>query len=447
MLQSLLATKTRIPLPPHRPVPRPRLIDTLERGIPHHKLILVSAPAGYGKTTLLAQWAHTSRFLVGWLSLDEEDNEIERFFRYLLSAWERVQPSIMESPLGTLLGAMSPNSEAILSAFINVADAVPAHLVFVLDDFHLIEDAAIHGALTYLLDHLPPALHFVLSSRGEPPLSLARYRAHQELLTFRAQELSFTFQETEGFLNERMGLDLAKDDVERLHRQLEGWVAGLQLAALSRRQGLAQSGSLSIGGRQRFIADYLSEDVLAQLPEALRRFLLQTSILDRLCASLCEAVTEEEGGQKTLEKLEAEDLFLVPLDDRREWFRYHRLFADFLREELKRSHPEAVADLHRRAAHWYLSEDMPDSAFQHAIGADDPELVVRIFERYAQIKLIGGEFSLMKQWIDALPRAWYFNYPIIGLMRTGLLLFTGQIDACVRCIEEVEQRLASMEGQ
>ena len=254
-------------------------------------------------------------------------------------------------------------------------------------------------------------------------------------------------QETKAFLNERMGLDLAEDDVDRLQRQLEGWVAGLQLAALSRRQGLTQRDDLSISGRQRFIADYLSEDVLAQVPEALRRFLLQTSILDRLCASLCEAVTGEADGQKTLERLEGADLFLMPLDDRREWFRYHRLFADFLREELRRSYPDTVAALHGRAARWYLSADMPDPSFQHAVYADDPELVLHIFERYAQIKLMGGEFSLLKHWLDALPRAWSFNYPLIGLMRTGLLLFTGQLDACLRCVEEVEQRLESVEGQ
>ena len=174
-LLSLLTTKTRIPLPPHRPVVRPRLIDALEHGIAQHKLILVSAPAGYGKTTLLAQWAHASRFPVGWLSLGEEDNDVESFLRYLLSTWERVQPGVMASPLGTLLGAMAPNREAVLSTFLNLADDVPEHMVFVLDDYHLIEDTAIHTALTYLLDHLPPTLHFVLSGRGEPPLSLARY--------------------------------------------------------------------------------------------------------------------------------------------------------------------------------------------------------------------------------------------------------------------------------
>ena len=177
MLLSLLTIKTRSPLPPYRPVLRPRLIEALEHGLPQHKLILVSAPAGYGKTTLLAQWVHSSRYPIGWLALDEEDNHVERFFRYLLSAGERVQPGIIASPLGILLGAMAPNPEALLSAFLNLADDIPEHMVFVLDDYHLIEDTAIHKALTYLLDHLPPTLHFVVSSRGEPPLPLARYRA------------------------------------------------------------------------------------------------------------------------------------------------------------------------------------------------------------------------------------------------------------------------------
>jgi LuxR family transcriptional regulator, maltose regulon positive regulatory protein len=296
----LLTTKLRIPPQPQRTVRRTRLIDALERGILHYKLSLISAPAGYGKTTLLSQWAHASRLPVAWLSLSEEDNDLERFLRYLLEAWEKVQSGIRESPLGLLLGGMSPDSAAVLSAFINVANDAPDHVVFVLDDYHLIEDPSIHTALTFLLDHLPPTLHFVLVGRAEPPLPLARYRARHELLEFRAEELQFLLEETVDFLNEMMRLDLSHDEVVTLQAQLEGWIAGLQLVALTLQRHLTGADKLVVSGRHRFIADYLGEDVLAPLPDNLRQFLRQTSILDRLCGSLCDAVTKVKGGQAML---------------------------------------------------------------------------------------------------------------------------------------------------
>jgi LuxR family maltose regulon positive regulatory protein len=441
----LLATKLQIPPQPQHGVRRARLIDALEHGILHYKLVLVSAPAGYGKTTLLAQWAHASRFPVVWLSLSEEDNDLERFLRYLFTGWEAVQPDVRDSPVDLLLGPMSPDSEAVLAAFINAANDAPDPLVFVLDDYHLIEGSTIYDALTFLLDHLPPTLHFVLMGRGKPSLPLARYRAHHELMELGAEDLHFWPEETKDFLNEMMGLDLSHEEVVRLHTQLEGWIAGLQLVALTLQQRLTGADKLVVSGRHRFIADYLGEDVLAPLPKEIRWFLFQTSLLDRLCGPLCNAVTGQEDGQEILETLERDNLFLVPLDDRREWFRYHRLFADFLREELKRRHPTEVADLHRRAGRWYLNHDLPEPAFRHAVDGDDVDLVLRVFERYVQAKLMGGEFRVLKRWLDSLPEAWHSDYPMIGFVRTGFLLFTGQLDACVRCVEEVEQRLASAE--
>jgi LuxR family maltose regulon positive regulatory protein len=429
----LLAPKLRIPPQPHHGVHRARLVDALERGILYYKLVLISAPAGYGKTTLLSQWAHASRFPVAWLSIGEEDNDPGRFLRYLLAAWEEVQPGVSESPLGLLLGAMTPDSEAVLSAFINVANDAPGPIVFVLDDYHLIEDPSIHTALTFLLDHLPPILHFVLAGRGEPPLPLARYRARQELIEFRAEDLNFLLEETKDFLNERMGLDLSYDEIVRLQAQLEGWIAGLQLVALTLQRRLTGADKLVVSGRHRFIADYLSEDVLAPLPDGMRHFLLQTSILERLCGALCDAVTGVEDGQEMLETLERENLFLVPLDDNREWFRYHRLFADFLQEEVNRRHLDKVADLHRRAARWYLAHDLPEQAFRHAVDGDDVELVIQILERYFPVKLLGGEIRVVERWLDSLPEEWHSGYPMIGLVRAGILLSTGQFDACVRC--------------
>jgi LuxR family transcriptional regulator, maltose regulon positive regulatory protein len=443
---SILRTKIGLPRLPQRLVHRARLIDSLERTIPHHKLVHVLAPAGYGKTTFLAQWARSSRFLVAWFSLDKEDNDLERFFRYLLAAWETVQPEIVESQLGTLLGAMSPDNKAVLAAFINVANDVPVHTVFVLDDYHLIEDPSIHEAFAFLLDHLPPMLHFVLAGRGRPSLPLARYRAHHELMEFRPVDLTFWPEETQAFLNKTMGLDLAQAEIDRLHAQLEGWIAGLHLVALSLQQRLTGTDKLVVSGRHRFIADYLSEDVLAPLPEDLRRFLLQTSILDRLCGSLCNAVTGQAEGQKMLETLERENLFLAPLDDRREWFRYHPLFADFLREALQRRHPADVAGLHRRAGWWHLEQELPEQAFNHAVAGDDVELVSQVFDRYCPVKLLGGEIRVVKQWLDSLPEEWQSGHPRIGFARAGTLLVTGQFEACARCLDEVEQWLAPVES-
>jgi LuxR family maltose regulon positive regulatory protein len=443
----LLSTKLRIPPQPHRVVRRPRLVDALERDILQYKLLLVSAPAGYGKTTLLSQWAHTSRFPVAWLSINAEDNDPDRFLRYLLAAWQQVQPTVSESSLGLLLGAMSPDREAVLSAFINAADDAPDPLVFILDDYQWIEDASIQQAMAFLLDHLPANLHFVLAGRGAPPLPLARYRARAEMLEFRAGELRFLPEETQDFLSIRMGLDLGPKELASLQDRMEGWVAGLQLAALTIRRSVPETEEPLISGRQRFIADYLSEDVLAHLPDDMHRFLLQTSIVDRLCASLSEAITGVESGQRLLETLEREDLFLLPLDENRQWFRYHHLFADFLRAELKRYYPEDLVELHQRAARWYLDHNLPEQAFRHAVEGEEVGLVIRIFQRYVQAMLIGGEFNLLKHWLDAIPPAWYASYSIISLVRTGFLLFTGQLDACIRSAEQVEKRLEAANGE
>ena len=443
----LLATKLRVPPQPYRAVQRPRLADTLEREIPHYKLIWISAPAGYGKTTLLSQWAQRSHFPVVWLSASEEDNDLTHFFRYLLAGWEEIQPGIRDSQLGLILGAMEPENEAILTAFINVANDCPDHIVFVVDDFHLIEAPSIHQALTFLLDHLPPTLHFVLTGRAEPPLPLARYRAHHELLEFGVEDLHFVVEETEEFLNDLMGLNLTRDEIVPLQAQLEGWIAGLQLVSLTLQRRRESVDKLLISGRHRFIADYLNQDVIAYLPEKTKHFLLQTSILDQLCGSLCDAVTRGDDGQEMLERLERANLFLVPLDDSRRWFRYHRLFADFLHEELNRHFPAEVANLHRQAARWYLTHDLPEQALHHAVAGGDAELVRQLAEQYFEIKLLSGEFNTLRRWLESIPKKFYTAYPLIGLIRAGTFLFTGEMDAGVRCINEVEQELVSTKGE
>jgi LuxR family maltose regulon positive regulatory protein len=442
----LLATKLRVPPLLHHVVQRARLVDALEQGIPHYKLILHSAPAGYGKTTLLADWAQASFLRIVWLSIGEDDNDFERFFRYLLAGWEQAQPGIKETPLGLLLGAVMSERDAILAAFINAAAETPDSLVFVLDDYHLVEDLSIHQALTFLLDHLPPTVHFVLASRTEPPLPLARYRARHELLELRADDLQFTLDETTDFLNRIMRLDYTQNAIAALHKRLEGWAAGLQLVAMSRQHRRAPTDTLALSGKQRFIADYLSENVLAELPADTQRFLLQTSILDRFCGSLCDVVTDGNDSQAMLESLERENLFLVALDDQREWFRYHVLFADFLSEALKQRYPTDLIQLHRRAAQWYLAHDLPEIAFHHALAGESGDLVVQIFERFFVLKLLSGEIAVVQKWIEALPQSWETSYVQLSLFGAMVPFFTGEIDVFVHNLDEVERRVRAAAG-
>lgn len=444
---TLLASKARIPPQTHPVVHRRRLFDALERGIAAHKLTLVSAPAGCGKTTLLTDWARASHLPVAWLSVGEEDNDPDRFFRYLVMAWDAARPGVRERPLGLLLGAKAPDRDAVLAAFIDAADELPDHLPLVVDDYHLIRDPAVHQAVACLLDRLPPRLHLVLVGRAEPPLPLARYRARRELLEVGTEELGFSVDETAEFLNDVKRLGLARDDVVRLHAQLEGWVAGLHLVSLSHGRHGNPADRLPTDGRHRFVADYLGQEVLAQLSEETRRFLLQTSILNRLCGPLCDAVTGCRDGNEMLESLERGNLFLVPLDDRREWFRYHRLFAAFLQDELRRRHPSDVADLHRRAGRWYLGQEQPEPAFRHAIAGNDRDLAAAVIQRYTTAKLMGGELKTLQEWVDSLPQEWCDAYPVLDLPRAGLLAFTGQVDACVGRLDEIEQRLAAVRDE
>ena len=439
METSLLTTKVRIPPKPHQTVLRTSLITTLEDGIPHYKLICISAPAGYGKTTLLTQWAHSSEYAVCWFTISEDDNNLERFLRYLLRAWENVQPDIRETQLSILLDAMTPDTDRVLSEFINVASDLSGYIVFVLDDYHLIADTTIHDALTFLLDHLPATTHFVIAGRGEPQLPLARYRARNELRELHIDDLRFAPTETTRFFESRISHELSSDAVNTLHQQLEGWITGLHLAALTLRRDSPMAQDV-ITGKHRFVVDYFSQDVLRFVSEDVQHFLLQTSILDVLCASLCDAVTGNKNSQAMLEYLESENLFLVAQDEKREWFRYHPLFADFLKGELERHAAYDGQLLYRRAAEWYLAHDMAEQAFQQGLAGAAVDIVNQIFERYFAVKLLSGEFAVLRHWLESLPHDWDASYPMIGLAQAGLLLVTGQVDACMRRLDEIEQQ-------
>jgi LuxR family transcriptional regulator, maltose regulon positive regulatory protein len=441
MDSSFLATKLQIPPALQHLVARDRLINLLERDVTSHKLTLVTAPAGYGKTTLVAQWARTTRLPVGWLTIGKEENDTDRFFRYFYAAWRTIQPEIESGPVDILLGGVAPDRDAVLAAFINVGYELPDHVALVLDDADAIDDPENLQALTSFLDHLPPNLHLVMTGRGTPSLPLARYRARQELLEIDADQLRFAPEEAEKLLNATLTLGLGSDDLVNLNAQLEGWAAGLHLVSLTLRDRERSLDALRISGQHRHIADYLGQEVLARTASELRRFLMQTSILDRLCASLCESVTGRTDSQMVLQEIESAGLFLMPLDNRREWFRYHSIFAEVLEEQLHKLPLGEVNELHRSAARWYLDNDLVDRAFDHAVAGNDIELVSHIVDSHVITKLECGEFKEIARWIETIPNAWYEKHPILELSQIAYSVFTGAFDVSLVRIDSIEARL------
>ena len=358
-------------------MPRPRLSERLDRGTAS-KLTLVSAPAGFGKTTLLAEWlaagpaAPAGERLVAWLSLDRADNDPVSFWTYVIAALRTVAPGVGESALAFLQAPQPPPIETVLTALLNDLGATAADIVLVLDDYHVIDASDVQEGMAFLLDHLPPWLHVVIASRADPALPLARWRARGELVEIRAAELRFTPDEAAAYLNEMMGLQLTARDVAVLEGRTEGWIAALQLAALSMQGRDDVAGFIAgFAGDDRYVVDYLAEEVLQRQPDRVQAFLLQTSILDRLSGPLCDAVTGQGGGKATLEALDRGNLFLVPLDDRRRWYRYHHLFADVLQARLLDEQPGQMPDLHRRASVWYEQNGEQSVAIGHALAAGD----------------------------------------------------------------------------
>ncbi len=424
----LLATKLYIPPPRPKLVPRPRLIDRLNEAQPGHnqafgrKLTLISAPAGFGKTTLVSEWVAggerlESKARLAWLSLDEGDNDPARFLAYLIAALQTVAARIGSGVLSALQAPQPPPIEMLLTALLNEITTLPDSFILVLDDYHVIDTQPVEAALTFLLEHLPPQMHLVIATRQDPHLPLARLRARGQLTELRLGDLRFTPPEAAEFLNRVMGLDLSAEDVHALETRTEGWIAGLQLAALSM-QGRADTASFikSFTGSHHFVLDYLVEEVLGQLPESLQTFLLRTSVLDRLCGPLCDALlgSAEPSGQATLQYLEHANLFVVPLDDERRWYRYHHLFADLLRQRLLQSAPPAsasqggikadiVADLHIRASQWYEDNNLEIEAFQHAAAAKDIERAERLIDGKGMPLHYRGAMAPVIHWLGSLP--------------------------------------------
>ncbi len=380
----LLETKLYVPRSRRGLVSRPRLSERLDRGTAS-KLMLISAPAGFGKTTLLTEWlaagpdGPAAERLVAWLSLDRADNDPASFWIYVIAALRTVASGVGESAMTLLQTPQPPPIETVLTALLNDLGAITGDIVLVLDDYHVVDARDVQNGMAFLLDHLPPRLHVVIASRTDPALPLARLRARGELVETRAADLRFTLDEAAAYLNEMMGLQLTARDVAALEGRTEGWIAALQLAALSMQGRDDVAGFIAgFAGDDRYVVDYLVEEVLQRQPEHVQQFLQQTSILERLCGPLCDAVTGQGGGKAVLEALERGNLFLVPLDDRRRWYRYHHLFADVLQARLHDEQPGQVPDLHRRASAWYQQNGEPAVAIGHALAAED-------FERAADL--------------------------------------------------------------
>jgi LuxR family maltose regulon positive regulatory protein len=430
----LLATKIYIPTLRGNRVKRPHLIQRLNDGIAQNcRLTLVSAPAGFGKTTLLSEWIVSwgSRARIAWVSLDEGDNDVVRFWSYTISALQTLEPAIGSTALGALQAtqAQPPTLEPLLISLVNDISAGMSGeypCILVLDDYHVIKQAAIHESLDYLLDHLPSNLRLVIASREDPPLTLPLLRGRGQLNEIRAADLRFTPAETTEFLSTVMDLKLSEQDIIALDHRTEGWVVGLQMAGLSLQGQTKQEVHdfvSSFAGDDRYIADYLLDQVLHRQSPYIQRFLMQTSILDRLCGSLCNAVMAGEGispealelgSQRILEYLENAGLFIIPLDHRRYWYRYHHLFADLLRSRLQASfempstvegEKTGIATLHQRASAWFEGEGLIAEAMDHAIAATDYERAANLIEQHIKETVWFGEFGLVYRWLEALPKA------------------------------------------
>ena len=444
---ALLATKLHVPLVQPGFVPRPRLAARLDEGLAR-RLILVCAPAGFGKTALLADWARAGKRLVAWLSLDAADNDPARFWRHAVAALDRAHPGIGERAAPLLGPPAPPSFERLVASLINELAARPGEdeVLLVLDDYHLIDAQPVHGPLAYLLEHLPPGLRLVLASRSDPPLALPRLRADGQLTELRADDLRFSTDEAGSLLREAIGGDLPSAAVAALAARTEGWVAGLQLAGLSLRgpHGADVAGFVaSFGGSHRYVLDYLTEEVLDRQAGELRRFMLETSVLERLSGELCDSVTGRAGSQALLEQVKRAGLFLVPLDEVRGWWRYHHLFADLLRARLQAEQPGRVTALHRAAATWHEEHGLADDAVRHALAAGDADWAARLIERHFDAVLyLRSEEGTVRRWLAALPAELAGSRPRLLLAQAALAVASGRVEEAEGLLDAAERALA-----
>ena len=446
----ILATKLYLPRLRPNVVSRPRLIARLNEGL-HRKLTLIAAPAGFGKTTLVSAWVESIERPTAWLSLDEGENDPVRFLAYLVAALQTVAVTLGDLVLDMLQSSQPPPPEAILTVLLNEIAMFPGQFVLVLDDYHVLDTKPIDHALTYLVEHLPPQMHLVIATREDPLLPLARLRARGELTELRAADLRFTPAEAAEFLNSVMGLTLSPGDIDALENRTEGWIAGLQLAALSMR-GREDIPEFirAFTGDHRYILDYLVEEVLTRLPESVRNFLLQTAILDRLSGSLCDAVTGQEKGNVRLEALEHGNFFVVALDDTRHWYRYHHLFAEVLSAHLLSEQPDQVATLHRRASQWYEQHGSPSDAIRHALVAADYARAADLIELGIVAMLRNRQEATLLDWLKVIPDEVLRCRPVLSVAYAHVLLSSGEREGIEERLRDAEwwlNTVTEMRGQ
>ena len=447
--EKLLRTKLFVPPLQSNCVNRPRLIEQINRGL-EKALILISAPAGYGKTTLVSSWLNETKVPSAWISLDDGDNDPVHFLKYFLTALQKIVPSIQMEMLSALQG-LQPNPYAsLVNILINEMAGCASPFILVLDDFHVLHAQPILDMLTFLFEHAPPQMHTVILSRTDPLLPLSRLRVRNQLLDIRAEQLRFTRDEIDVFLNEVMALDLSADDIAAMQVRTEGWIAGLQLAALSM-QGCEDIHDFvtAFAGSHHYIIDYLTEEVLKRQSEGVRSFLLQTSILLHMCGKLCEAVvglddTEQINGQVMLEELESMNLFLIPLDNERRWYRYHHLFADVLNRHLEIRFPDLPPELHRRASRWYEQNEFIPDAILHALKAGEQDRAIQLIEQNGVLLLIRGEVTTLLNWIEAIER-FSQTHPWLYIFKAWAYALSGDLDKVDGMLRTAEELISSVE--
>lgn len=449
MPESLLRTKLFIPTVRQNLVHRPHLIKRLNQGLQQgHKLTLVSAPAGFGKSTLVSEWVAESERPTAWLSLDQGDNDPVRFWTYLVAAIQTIHQDIGVEASQIVSAPQLRSTEPVAISLINDITRLASDLILVLDDYHVIEAEQVHSGLSYLLENQPANLHLILLTRADPSISLARLRAHGRLVEIRAGDLQFSSAETAILFNDVAGLNLKPRHVEALNRRAEGWVVGLNLAALFLKgRPISEATIERFVGSHKFILDYLTEEVVETLSDTHRQFLLRTSILDRFCAPLCDAVTGNPDSQKVLDELHGGSVFLIPLDSSDTWYRYHHLFAEVLYALLERNYPGDVGVLHLKAAEWFESEGHPSEAMDHALSSGDMTRAKELFLKYAEPIVYRGEVATVLRWLDALPEEIERNDPSVSLARCWVLFLSGQSAAIGPHLEATNNAYRRLVGE
>ncbi len=445
MDDQLLIIDTRIPARMQGLITRPRLVQDIEQGLGEARMVLLAAPAGYGKTALLTEWAHATDRPVAWLTLEAEQNNAHQLLRYLAAAWSVVDPSLLDSAVGLLLETFDADVDLMARTMANYALLSATSLVFVLDDLHLIQTPAAAGMLMFLIDHFPADVRFVAACRSDISLPRSRLRVRHHMKEIGPDRLAFRLEETIRLFEQAHRPALSESEIAFVQERCGGWIAGLQLLAQS---DTARTGDLAgMLGAQGAIARYFVEEVLGALDEESRRFLLQVCVLEQLCPELCDAVTGTRTSQTTLDALERANFFLQPMDAGRTWYRLHPLLVEALRHQLRAPLPQDEPILHGRAARWLLAQGMIDEAFRHAVAGGDRDLAVQIVESYVVMKLESGEYRAIQGWLEIVPEAWYGERPELSILPMVFSVFSGDVDGALRLIDQLDARLATAQDR